>query len=529
MKNPSKNTDHTAAVSRVRQLPTSLQGLAGGSLAILHKLTKVGTALSAERKIDSLLEMIVEEAKELTGADGATLYIMSPDKTQLQFAIVETDRLNIKMGGKGGKITWPPIPLKNSEGLPNHSHVCAHAALTKTTISIDDVYEYKDFNFEGTRNFDRSTGYRSRSMLVVPMKNHEDEVIGILQLINAHKGTKIVPFSPVSAEIAKSFASQAAVAFSNTLLVQELETLLEAFIRIIAFTIDEKSPYTGGHVRRVADMTMKIARKINEQHKGFFSDIRFSEDELKELQISAWLHDVGKIIIPEHILDKETRLQAICDRIELIKHRFELLRLNALLTKSAGEKALAKNSEQSLRDEFNFLMDTNVADSPPSKETLARIKRIAKKKYPLQGKMESLLSADEVEHLSIPSGTLTSKERQIIQNHAMMTYRILSQLPFPEKMKDVPQYASFHHERPNGTGYPNGLTAEQIPLQARIIALADVFDALMSGDRPYKRGKTLSEVMELMEKMASNLDIDPDIFALFKNEGLYLEYPIGKS
>ena len=532
----SGNSDAFKPDSLPLQSLSLLQSLTKDSLMILHKFTKIGTALSAERKIDPLLEMIVEEAKELTNADGATLYIMSPEKTELQFAIVQTDSLNIRMGGKGGKITWPPIPLKNNKGLPNHSHVCAHVALTKRTVNIEDVYEYEGFNFQGTKSFDHNTGYRSRSMLVVPMKNYEDEVIGILQLINANDRQKVMAFSSVSAEIAESFASQAAIALSNKRLVQELETLLESFIRAIAVTIDEKSPYTGGHVRRVAEMTMRIAYKINEQQEGPFSDVNFSDDELKELQISAWLHDVGKITTPEYIIDKATKLQNIYDRIELIKIRFEFYKRNVLLSKFGRDKGLESEDfhkkeelEKSLSDELNFLVNVNEESGPISEETIARIRQIGMRKFEIEGEMQPLLLPAEIESLSIREGTLTPKERNIIENHAEMTYRILSQLPFPEKMKHVPQYASSHHESLNGKGYPKGLTAERIPLQARIIALADVLDALIASDRPYKKGKTVSEAMDIMEKMAKELYIDPNIFELFKKEGLYLEYNRGKS
>ena len=531
---PSKNIDALKPDSQPLQSLTLLQSLTKDSLMVLHRFTKIGTALSAERKIDSLMEMIAVEAKELTNADGATLYIMSPEKTELQFAIVQTDSLNIRMGGKGGQITWPPIPLKNPEGLPNHSHVCAHVALTKKTVNIEDVYEYEGFNFQGTKSFDHNTGYRSQSMLVVPMKNYEDDVIGILQLLNAHDERKVFAFSPVSVEIAESFASQAAVALSNSFLVQEIETLLESFIRAIAFTIDEKSHYTGGHVRRVAEMTMKIAHKINEQQEGPFSDVNFSDDELKELQISAWLHDVGKITTPEYIIDKATKLQNIYDRIDLIKIRFELYKLNALLSKFAQDRVLESEDshekeelEKSLCDEFNFLFNVNKGTAFVSEEALSRIRQIAMRKFEIEGEMQPLLLPEEIEELSIRQGTLTPDERNIIQKHAEMTCRILSQLPFPEKMKHVAQYASSHHESLNGKGYPQGLTAERIPLQARIIALADVFDALMASDRPYKKAKTLFESMDIMEKMAQELYTDPDIFELFKKESLYLEYDRG--
>ncbi|MCK9365034.1 MAG: GAF domain-containing protein [Syntrophales bacterium] len=517
-----------------------LDDLTKDNIKLLHRFTKIGTALSGERNIERLLEMILEEAKELANADGGTLYIMSDDKTELQFAIVQTSSLKIKMGGKGEKITWKPIPLRDADGSPNHHHVCAHAALTKTTVNIEDVYQQEGFDFQGTRNFDRHTGYRSRSMLVVPMKDHEDEVIGVLQLLNAMEGGSVSSFSPVSLEITESFASQAAVALSNKRLIKELQDLLESFIRAIAVAIDEKSPYTGGHVRRVAELTMQIAGKINAAKEGHFAEIELSEDELKELQTAAWLHDVGKITTPEHIIDKETKLQTIVDRIEIVKLRIELYKTKFNLHKLEtliGEpenKAILNSGyypeqdemEKKLRDEFSFLMKTNEGGEFMSDEMIARLRQIGMTTFPMDGKAQPLLSPEEVENLSIRRGTLTLKEREIIQNHAAMTNNILLQLPFPEKMKHVPHYASSHHETLNGRGYPRGLTAEELPLQARIIALADIFEALTASDRPYKKGNTLSETMGIMEKMAKELHIDPDIFELFKKEGLHEEYAL---
>jgi len=515
-----------------------LCGLTEDNIKLLRRFTKIGTALSCERNVDRLLEMILEEAKDLTNADGGTLYSMSDDKTELRFAIVQTSSLKIKMGGKGEKITWNPIPLKGSDGSPNHHHVCAHVALTGTTVNIEDVYEHAGFDFQGTRSFDSHTGYRSRSMLVVPMKDHEDEVIGVLQLLNAVEGGRVSSFSPVSLEITESFASQAAIALSNKRLIKELQDLLESFIRAIAVAIDEKSPYTGGHVRRVAELTMQIAGKINEAKEGPFAEIEFSGDELKELQTSAWLHDVGKITTPEYIIDKETKLQTIVDRIEIIKLRlelhetkFNLHKLETLIGKQESDAILNSDyyseideREKTLREELSFLAKANEGGEFMSDEMISRLRQIGMTTFQMNGKAQTLLLPEEVENLAIRKGTLTVKERGIIQNHAAMTNKILSQLPFPEKMKHVPYFASSHHETLCGSGYPRGLTAEQLPLQARIIALADIFEALTASDRPYKKRITLSETMVIMEKMAKDLHIDPDIFQLFKKEGLHEEY-----
>ena len=499
----------------------------------IRRLTRIGTALSAERNIERLFEMIIEEAREFTGADGGTLYIMSDDETELQFAIVQTETLHVRMGGTGGKITWKPVQLQNADGSSNHGNVSAYVALTGNTVNIPDVYDAEGFDFQGTRNFDAQTGYRSKSMLVVPMKNHENDIIGVLQLLNARdeERSEVVSFSAECREMTESLASQAAVALSNNRLIHDLEALMEAFIRAIATAIDEKSPYTGGHVRRVADLTMDIARKINDTTEGPLADHKFSDDQLKELQIAAWLHDVGKITTPEYVVDKATKLETIFDRIELLRLRFELYRLQTMLRnlnkENLPESAATEENDEletTLREEFRFLSEANRGSELMSDEMMDRIRTIALRTWELDGKKEPLLLPEEVENLNIRKGTLSAKERDIIQNHAAMTYKILSQLPFPKKLRHAPDYAAAHHETLNGRGYPRGLNATQLSLQSRILALADVFEALTAKDRPYQKGKTLSEAMYILAMMVKDGHIDPDLFTLFQREGIPLDY-----
>jgi HD-GYP domain-containing protein (c-di-GMP phosphodiesterase class II) len=502
-------------------------------VTLIRRLTRIGMALSAERNIGRLFEMIVEEARKFTGADGGTLYIMSDDETELQFGIIQTETLHVRMGGTGGKITWKPVKLVNVDGLPNHQNVSAHVALTGNTINIPDVYDADGFDFKGTRKFDAETGYRSKSMLVVPMKNHDNDIIGVLQLLNAHKGESklVVPFSLECQELTESLASQAAVALCNNRLIHELETLMDAFIRAIATAIDEKSPYTGGHVRRVAGLTNAIARKINEANEGRYASMRFSDCQLKELQTAAWLHDVGKITTPEYVVDKATKLETIFDRIENLRLRFELCALEARLEKKDQEhiSGIANQgtddaAEKALWEDYHFLTEVNRGEIRMTDEMTDRVRTIARRTFKLDGKTRELLSPDEVDNLTIRQGTLSEKERDIIQNHAMMTYKILSQLPFTKKLRHVPDYAAAHHEMLNGKGYPGKLMAERISLQSRILALADVFEALTARDRPYKKGKALSEAMKILEMMVRDGHIDSDLFNLFKEEGIHIDY-----
>jgi HD-GYP domain-containing protein (c-di-GMP phosphodiesterase class II) len=375
-------------------------------------------------------------------------------------------------------------------------------------------------------------------MLVVPMRNHENDIIGVLQLLNAQvEGeTEVISFSIENQKMTESLASQAAVAISNSRLIHDLENLLESFIRTIATAIDEKSPYTGGHVRRVSELTMAIADKINRSAEGPYGGISFDEDELKELRISAWLHDVGKITTPEYVVDKGKKLETIYNRMETLKERFEILRRDSEIEKlkngntkrnrNGVERTIdtAAKEEMDLDADYEFLTDINTGTKFMDEKMLDRLKNIAGRKWNLGGDLLNLLSDDEVYNLSIPLGTLTDKEKEIIKNHVTVTHKMLCQLPFPKKLRHVSYYASSHHERMDGAGYPFGLRGNEIPLQARIIALADVFDALTAKDRPYKKEKTLSEAIKIMGYMVKDNHIDRDLFELFIKERIHLDY-----
>ena len=385
------------------KLAPEVKGFMEKQLDQIRRLNQIGTALSAEKNLDRLLEMIVDEAREFTNADGGTLYIMSDDEEELHFAIVQNTSLNIRMGGTGGKITWPSVRLKNLDGKPNHANVSAYAAITGQVVNISDVYHAEGFNFEGTRRFDAETGYRSKSMLVVPMRNHENDIIGVLQLLNAQiEGqTEVISFSIENQKMTESLASQAAVAISNNRLIHDLENLLESFIRTIATAIDEKSPYTGGHVRRVSELTMAIAEKINKSVEGPYAGICFDEDKLKELRISAWLHDVGKITTPEYIVDKGKKLETIYNRMEALKARFEILKrdyaIEALKNGNRQREGIVRKrsiddvekDEKDLDADYDFLADINLGTKFMDEKMLDRLKSIAGRKWILGGDLQS--------------------------------------------------------------------------------------------------------------------------------------------
>ncbi|MBI5437250.1 MAG: GAF domain-containing protein [Nitrosomonadales bacterium] len=509
----------------------------------LKELNEIGIALSQQRDINSLLETIMVAAKRITNADAGTLYLHEMEQRVLRFEILRTDSLNIAMGGTSGvPIKYYPVQLYDKAGNPNHAMVVSHSALSGETVNIPDAYTAEGYDFSGTKNFDAKNGYRSTSFLTVPMRNHEDEVIGVLQLINAQdrKSGAIVPFSKDDQQLLESLASQAAIALTNRRLIEQLEELFESLIQLINTAIDDKSPYTGGHCARVPVLTMMIAEAVNRTERGPLKDFVMTDKDRYELKIAGLLHDCGKITTPVHVVDKSTKLQTIFDRIHLLDTRFEVLKRDAeiaMLRETTTRAEYAARIQQ-LDDDREFLRHCNIGGEVMPEEAQQRVRQIATYQWRdaagVSGNFASIRSADcllkpflsddEVENLTIRAGTLTAAEREIINHHIVVTIKMLESLPWPRHLKNVPEYAGGHHERMDGKGYPKGLTREQMSVQARVMGIADIFEALTAKDRPYKLGKTLTESLNILGKFKLNGHIDPDLFDIFVREKVYLDY-----
>ena len=516
----------------------------------IKQMTQVGLALSHEKDINKLLEMIVDEARSFSNADAGTLYILDDEKRFLNFEIVQNDTMNTRIGGTSGNKITPPnvnfykkVNLYNEEGKPNYSNVSSYVAMTGEAVNIPDVYKADNFDFTGPREYDEATGYRSKSMLVIPMKNHINDVIGVLQLLNStDPNTKeVIPFPPKIIDFIGALASQAAVALNNAQLLRDLKNLFYAFIESIATAIDKKSPYTAGHIQLVVEISMMIAEKINDTKIGPFASVNFSEEEMEELRLAAWMHDVGKITSPEYVVDKATKLQTIIDRIDIIEERFEVIvqfihnkflkRKLDLISSGRGTNEKLKeledqlNSElKQLQDDFEFIRLCNTGGEYMSDEHIDRLKSIARCKYMTTKGEKSYLTENELENLCIRKGTLTEEERKIIENHAEMTWKILKRLPFPKHLAKVPEFAGSHHEKMDSTGYPYGLSGDKLPLQSRILALADVYEALTAVDRPYRGPMKISHALKILEAMKNDKHIDPELLNLFIESGVYLDY-----
>ena len=519
----------------------------------IERLNEISLSLSKENNTDIIFELILEESKKITNADGQTLYMRSDDGKNMHFKIVRTDSKNIVMGGTSGiPVTYSPINLFDQKGAANMKNINTYVAHTGETLNISDAYEDRKFDFSGAKSMDKKTDYYSKSFLSVPLKNHEDDTIGVLQLINSinNKTAQIQPFSKEMQKMVESLASKGAIVLTNKRLIAQLKNLFESFIKLIAIAIDKKSPYTGGHCERVPEIAMLLADAVERNKEGKYKEFSMNEDERYELYIAAWLHDCGKIATPTYIVDKATKLETITDRIEVVNNRFEIIKRDHEISKLKKQIKIidgrvpirgespdlaTDTSINKLESEYidviklinedkDFINKCNFGSESMQRGDKKRIEEIGKYKWVFDGKDVPLLDEKDIKNLQISKGTLLPEERKIINEHIVTTIEMLEQLPYPKLLKNVPEFAGGHHEKINGTGYPKGLKGKDLSIQTKIMAIADIYEALTAVDRPYKDGKKLSEAMEIMRCMKKNLEIDKDLFEIFVKEGVYKEY-----
>ncbi len=509
----------------------------GAHVTTIETVNTIGKSLTAEQSEDLLLDLILNGARHLANADGGALVLQSEDG-RLHLALMEIDSLGFRVRNDSGPAAEAWLAL--AEGVSG----TASSTLDGRTRQCADTYASTDHDFSSLHEFDGRSGYRTQSWLSVPLRNHENEIIGTLQLFNARETLTgaTIPFSDEDVRLAESLASQAAIVLTKNRLVDEFRKLFEGLTDLIATAVDAKSPHTGFHCKRVPVLAMMIAEAACRTTEGALRDFTLSNDEMYELRIAAQLHDCGKVATPVHISDKATKLETIFDRIRLIETRFEILRRDRrieLLEERilyAGEEdpafriteieAEMDRFVEQLKQDLEFLRSCNQGTEfmPPSSRQ--RVEEIASRYSwsSMNDEISSILTPDEVTNLTIPRGTLTKEEREVVERHVDLTYQMLEALPYPRKLRNVPLHAASHHERVDGKGYPFRLDRSRLSMQGRIIALADVFEALMAGDRPYRPKKMLSEGLRILQIMRDTGHLDPDLHDLFVQEKLYLRY-----
>lgn len=469
-------------------------GISENSKAVLD----IAVALSAQKDRHVLLKMIIDKSMELTSSDAGTLYMY--EDGVLKFCIMKTVSLGIDKGMDSEIDDIPPVAIKEE-------NICAYCVLHKETVNIEDVYNTDRFDFDGPKRYDAMTGYRTVSMLAIPLIDGDDEPVGVLQLMNAKDDNgKIRPYRNDEEQLILALASQTAIVLSNMRYQEEIKDQMWSFTEAMAEAIDARTPYNASHTRRVAEYCALIVDYINELHEKGETEDCFSQNRKEQLVMGALLHDIGKMITPLEVMNKESRLggkeEKILNRLELFRTKARVALLEGRISTEKYNEVCTKTDEAAgMIDEVNFAGFI-------SPEKLVQIDTILEYGFVDNGNQYNFFEEDEKQCLRIQKGTLTAEERDIIQQHVVMTERILDKVHFNKYFADSPKWAAQHHECLNGKGYPKGLLGNDLALDARIIAVADICDALLAVDRPYKKAVPKEKAFDIMRGMAKDGNID---------------------
>lgn len=516
----------------------------------VQELNTIGIALSAERDVNKLLEMILRKIREITSADAGTLYLVEeietvpPDENDyfanklLRFELMQNDTKQ--------------LPFQKLTREVNEKWIAGYVALSRKPLNIPDVYTLPlDSQFSFNISFDKAVGYRTKSMLVVPMKDHQDQIIGVIQLINKKKNwsarldseeaieNEIIAFDSNDEELAYSLASQAAVSLENAQLYEDIKKLFEGFIKASVTAIESRDPTTSGHSERVALLTVGLAEEVDRISVGPYATIKFSQEDIQQIRYASLLHDFGKIGVRENVLLKAKKLQPY--ELEIIKNRFRFIRksielkysqekIDYLLKKDKVEaleilKDLDEELKQQLTEIDGFLEFIIQVNEPTvlvenvANETLQRISRLMVDDY--DGTNLSFITPEEITNLSIPRGSLSFEEREEIASHVEHTFKFLSQIPWTTDLKHVPDIAYSHHEKLDGSGYPRKLKNNQIPIQPRMMTISDIYDALTARDRPYKPAVPVERALIILEEDVKEGRLDSELFRIFVDTKVY--------
>jgi HD-GYP domain-containing protein (c-di-GMP phosphodiesterase class II) len=508
----------------------------------LHELNKIGVALSAQRDIDKLLELILAKCREITAADAGSLYLVERGKDADS---ASDDHMRFKLTQNDSVV----LPFEESTMPLSEASISGYAALSGQIVNVADAYHLPAGSpFKVSRAFDEKSGYRTKSMLVVPMRDHQGTVIGVIQLINKKRDARVVlqpvslveetviPFTSVDEELVTSLASQAAVAFENARLIQDIKDLFDAFVKASVTAIESRDPTTSGHSSRVATLTVGIGEKLDGIDTGPFRDVRFTRDQLQEIRYASLLHDFGKVGVREKVLIKGKKLYVgemllIRQRFAYIKRTLEAEHLRAKLEQlQSGQNAPDLLHEmdrayEGQRDEIDALLHMIVQANEPTileEESFRALMDLTGRSFAdVEGTRQPFLSPNEVAALSIRKGSLSEKERREIESHVTHTFRFLSEIPWTGEFRRVPDIAYAHHEKMDGTGYPRRLKAVEIPIQSRMMAISDIFDALVAWDRPYKKAVPVGRALGILRDEAETGKLDRQILDVFIDAKIY--------
>lgn len=504
-----------------------------------EELNEIGVALSSQREISALLTLILSKTREITAADAGSLYLVEQDSQgqHLRFMLTQNDSL---------EFPYQEFVLPMAE-----NSMAGYTALRGEVLNFPDAYKIPAGHpFHFNNSYDRDSGYHTRSLLTLPMRNAKGEVLGVLQLINCKRNRAarllsakdvakyVQPFRERSVRLALSLASQAAVAYENRKLYNEIETLFEGFVSAAVTAIEQRDPTTSGHSLRVSAYTQSLAAAVNATSSGPYAETFFDAEQLKEIRYAALLHDFGKVGVREEVLVKAKKLYPL--QLDVLRQRFDYIRketeagnvrrkLQVYLERDRGDALteiarLSEDFDQRLKRIEEYLQFIIEANEPTLLEQhqFQKLREIAQQSFlDPRGIERPYLNPGEIKLLSIPKGSLDPSERLEIESHVIHTFNFLSQIPWTKSLQKVPEIARAHHEKLNGTGYPYKLRGDQIPLPTKMMTICDIFDALTASDRPYKRAVPIPRALSILEDCVRASELDPDLFRVFHEEKIY--------
>ena len=474
----------------------------------LNTILDIGISLSSEKDLNRLLEKILSKVMELVHCDAGTLYLL--DNDVLKFKIMRNDTMKTYEGGDGKDPKLPPVKL-------SRENVCSFSLLEGRTVCIADVRNCAEYDFSGPIRYDSMTGYRTRSMLVVPMMDRVGEKLGVVQLINAmDENNEVCEFSEELIHVVESIASQAAITIQNVMYIEDIRGLFDSLVKVMSSAIDARTPYNGAHTRHMAEYGERFIDYLNKIYKKDNGEIRFRPEHRDALLMSIWLHDIGKIVIPLEVMNKEKRLSKLQELT--LKNRLERIHFLTEIRRLRGEcnDEEARKIEKQLLEVGKLTEDINRSDFLNEEKLKALNAAVTLTYIEEDGTEKPWISKEEKEVLSIRKGTLTDEERKVMESHVVVTDEFLSKIKFSDRLSSVREWAASHHEFINGSGYPKGLSGDQIPIETRIITILDIFDALVATDRPYKKGMQIDTALSILKKMADTEGkLDPELTQLF--------------
>ncbi len=474
----------------------------------MNRILEIGVLLSSERNLNRLLERILVCVMELTNCDAGTLYLL--DDNALHFKIMRNNTMKTYSGGDGRDPDLPPVPL-------SRENVCALALLDNETIVVDDVRNSSRYDFSGPIRYDAMTGYHTQSMLVVPMHNREGHDIGVLQMINALDDQgNVCGFARDMVLLVESVASQAAITIQNVRYIEEIKGLFQSFVRVMSSAVDERTPYNGSHTRHMAACGDLFLDYLNQKDQEAGREAYFTPARREELLMSVWFHDIGKLVTPLEVMNKEARL--LPRQQDQFAHRMETVEMTARIRHLEGQ--ITEKDEQETRELVQYAVSLVEAVNRAgfiTDDRMEALEELYRRTWTgLDGNPHPWLTEEEWQMLSIRKGTLSEKERQVMENHVVVTDKLLSQIQFSRDLSHVRQWAADHHELLNGSGYPLGKKQGEISREVRIITILDIFDALVADDRPYKPGMPPERAVGILQNMAEKEGrLDPELTRLF--------------